>query len=44
MSRVYSLAYLTSAPLPPPEAISLAAQLGYGAVGLRALPAAPGGD
>ena len=44
MQPVYSLAYLTSAPLSPPDAISLAADLGYGAAGLRALPAAPGGD
>ena len=29
MTRVVSLAYLTSAPLPPPEVISLAARLGY---------------
>jgi len=39
-----SLAYLTTVPLAPPEAIRLAAELGYDAVGLRALPAAPGGD
>ena len=39
-----SLAYLTSAPLGPPDAISLASDLGYGAVGLRILPSAPGGD
>lgn len=38
----FSLAYLTSAPLSPPDAISLAARLGYDAVGLRALPVAPG--
>jgi sugar phosphate isomerase/epimerase len=38
-----SLAYLTSAPLSPPDAIALAAELGYQAVGLRALPVAPGG-
>lgn len=44
MEPVYSLAYLTSAPLSAPEAVSLAHRLGYGAVGLRALPAAPGGD
>ena len=44
MPRVYSLAYLTAAPLPPPDVVSLAARLGYGAVGVRALPAAPGGD
>lgn len=39
-----SLAYLTSVPLSPPDAIRLATELGYDAVGLRALPAAPGGD
>ncbi|PZR96122.1 MAG: xylose isomerase [Stutzerimonas stutzeri] len=38
-----SLAYFTSVPLSPPDAIRLAAELGYDAVGLRALPAAPGG-
>lgn len=38
-----SLAYLTYAPLPAPEAISLAATLGYDAVGLRILPVTPGG-
>jgi sugar phosphate isomerase/epimerase len=44
MSRVYSLAYLTAAPLAPPDVVTLAAKLGYAAVGMRALPAAPGGD
>ncbi len=44
MEPVTSLAYLTSAPLSPPDAVSLAARLGYGAVGLRAMPALPGGD
>ncbi|MDE2364392.1 MAG: sugar phosphate isomerase/epimerase [Hyphomicrobiales bacterium] len=44
MSRIFSLAYLTAAPLSPPDVVALAAELGYGAVGLRALPAAPGGD
>lgn len=39
-----SLAFLTTVPLTPPEAVRLAAELGYDAVGLRALPAAPGGD
>jgi sugar phosphate isomerase/epimerase len=39
---ILSLAYLTSAPLSPPDAIALAAELGYQAVGLRALPVAPG--
>ena len=44
MSRVYSLAYLTAAPLSPPDVVTLGAKLGYGAVGVRALPAAPGGE
>ncbi|MFG1292319.1 sugar phosphate isomerase/epimerase family protein [Xanthobacter versatilis] len=44
MEPVYSLAYLTSAPLDAPDAVLLAHRLGYGAVGLRALPAAPGGE
>ena len=39
-----SLAYLTSASLSPPDSISLAAELDYQAVGLRALPVAPGAD
>lgn len=43
MARAFSLAYLTAAPLSPPEAIRLAARLGYAAVGLRVTPAAPGG-
>lgn len=43
MPRVISLAYLTSAPLDPPGQIALAARLGYQAVGLRVLPAVPGG-
>jgi sugar phosphate isomerase/epimerase len=38
-----SLAYLTSAPFDPPDAIALAARLGYQAVGLRIRPAAAGG-
>lgn len=38
-----SLAYLTYAPLPAPEAVSLAARLGYDAVGLRTLPNGTGG-
>ncbi len=44
MKRAFSLAYLTAAPLSPPDAISLAATLGYSHVGLRLLPASPGGD
>jgi len=43
MPRLYSLAYLTAAPLSPPDVVTLGARLGYGAVGVRALPAAPGG-
>jgi sugar phosphate isomerase/epimerase len=38
-----SLAYLTSAPFDPPDAIALASRLGYEAVGLRIRPAAAGG-
>lgn len=44
MSRIYSLAYLTSEPFSAPECITLASRLGYGAVGIRILPAAPGGS
>ncbi len=44
MIRPFSLAYLTAAPLSPPEAVTLAAKLGYQHVGLRIVPAAPGGD
>lgn len=43
MSRVYSLAYLTSNTLTPPQAVALAAELGYQFVGLRVLPNGPGG-
>lgn len=43
MPHTFSLAYLTAAPLTPPEAIRLAEKLGYAAVGLRVTPAAPGG-
>ena len=42
MARSYSLAYLTSHRCTPPEAIALAAELGYGFVGLRLWPNAPG--
>lgn len=38
MERPFSLAYLTSNTLTPPEAIRLAAELGYACVGLRLLP------
>ena len=43
MSRPYSLAYLTAASLTPPDAVLLAAKLGYDYAGLRILPVAPGG-
>lgn len=43
MPRPYSLAYLTAARLAPHEAIGLAGELGYDFVGLRLLPASPGG-
>lgn len=42
MSRDFSLAYLTSRHCTPPQAIALAAQTGYGWVGLRLWPNAPG--
>jgi sugar phosphate isomerase/epimerase len=38
MSRIYSLAHLTSNLCTPPQAICLAAELGYAFVGLRLLP------
>ncbi len=44
MSHIYSLAYLTSAPMAPPDALLLAQKLGYQAIGVRIAPAAPGGD
>jgi sugar phosphate isomerase/epimerase len=43
MSRAYSLSYLTAASLTPPQAVELAARLGYDYAGLRILPIAPGG-
>ena len=43
MSRVISLAYLTFIPFTAPQAVRLARACGYDAVGLRILPAAPGG-
>jgi sugar phosphate isomerase/epimerase len=43
MARPYSLAYLTAARLTPPQAVRLAAELGYSYVGLRPLPATPDG-
>ena len=42
MERILSLAYLTSCSCSPPEAIRLAAETGYGFVGLHIWPNAPG--
>jgi sugar phosphate isomerase/epimerase len=42
-ARSYSLAYLTANRLTPPQAVRMAAELGYRHLGLRLLPAAPGG-
>lgn len=42
MSRVLSMAYLTACDATPPEAVRIAAALGYAHVGLRLLPNAPG--
>ena len=44
MTHIYSLAYLTSTPLTPPDAVALADKLGCQAIGVRITPAAPGGD
>jgi sugar phosphate isomerase/epimerase len=38
MTRIYSMAYLTSNMCTPPQAVRLAAELGYAWVGLRLLP------
>ncbi len=43
MARTYSLAYLTSHTCSVPQAIRLAAELGYACVGLRLLPVSAGG-
>ena len=42
MSRIYSMAYLTSSLCTPPQAVRLASELGYSYVGLRLLPNAAG--
>ena len=42
MSRIYSLAYLSSHRCTPPEAVRVAAANGYQFVGLRLWPNAPG--
>ena len=43
MTRTLSLAALTALPYTPPQMTRLAAEIGCAAVGLRLLPAAPGG-
>jgi len=43
MQPIFSLAHLTSLNLSPAELIAVAARTGYQKVGLRLLPAAPGG-
>ncbi len=42
MPRVLSMSYLTACDATPPEAVRIAARLGYAYVGLRLLPNAPG--
>ncbi|MEP7062859.1 MAG: TIM barrel protein [Betaproteobacteria bacterium] len=42
MTRIYSLAYLTTPGLTPSRMIDVAAEVGYGSVGLRPLPNALG--
>jgi hypothetical protein len=43
MPRRYSLSFLTCLDAPPPAAIRTARDAGYDCIGLRLLPAAPGG-
>jgi sugar phosphate isomerase/epimerase len=43
MTRPFSLSFLTYHGAPPPDAVRIAAEAGYDFVGLRLLPAAPGG-
>ena len=43
MGRGYSLSFMTCLGVGPEEAIDAAARAGYDDVGLRLLPAAPGG-
>ena len=44
MRRIYSLAYMSSAPMAPPDALMLAQELGYQAIGVRLRACAPGGE
>lgn len=43
MGYIFSLAHLTVLDVPPPEMVALAARAGYDRVGVRLLPATPGG-
>jgi len=43
MGRCFSLAHLTVLDLPPPDLIEMAARVGYQTVGVRLIPATPGG-
>lgn len=43
MTRTFALAHLTAVHLTPPELVTLAGRAGYGAVGFKILPSAPGG-
>lgn len=43
MSLTYSMACLTALNLDPPQALRVAARAGYASIGVRVLPAAPGG-
>jgi sugar phosphate isomerase/epimerase len=43
MARAYSLSFLTCLDAPPPAAIRIAAETGYDFIGVRLLPALPGG-
>ena len=42
MGRLLSLSHLTALSLAPPDLVSVAAEVGYGCVGVRLLPPAPG--
>lgn len=43
MQPQFSMACLTALNLTPPQALTLAAKTGYARIGIRLLPAAPGG-
>lgn len=43
MEESYSLAYLTTAPMDPPETVRLAAKLGFASIGVRVAAVSPGG-